>query len=81
MANAYAQLWLRASENILVLKHKIAASASDAATTSCARNARKDVLLLELEALEALIELGKLAASVHQPVNACPCRVGFGVDL
>ncbi len=38
-------------------------------------------LALNLEIAEAFIELGELAATVHEPVNTRPCRMGARVDV
>src|SRR5215472_11329086 len=38
-------------------------------------------LLLDAQILEALLELGELAAAVHQAMNAGPGRMRLGIDL
>ena len=38
-------------------------------------------LILDLEVFESFVELGQLAAAVHEPVNARPSRMGFWVDV
>ena len=64
-----------------ILAYKIAVSLNGAATASSAGKARRAVLLFKLEALEALVELGQLAAGIHQPVHARPRGMGLGVDV